>query len=208
MSKKIWFITGARRGMGADFAKAALGAGHAVVETGRNGDAVAKALRPSNDLLGRHVGRHETRRRRGGKAAKTVDASPWLAEKIILSVHTGLRRGSLFHLRWDQVDFLNRVLRIPRTKSGRPHAVPLNATVLTTLQALPLPAQEGGALTKLELGGVGTGTTRRTRLSENRRDDLTPFDRPYQDWAVEYDVVGKQRAHLRGCRVTSFAEFP
>jgi integrase len=55
-----------------------------------------------------------------------------LAEKIILSVHTGLRRGSLFHLRWDQVDFLNRVLRIPQTKSGRPHAVPLNATVLTT----------------------------------------------------------------------------
>jgi integrase len=51
-------------------------------------------------------------------------------------VHTGLRRGSLFHLRWDQVDFLNRVLRIPRTKSGRPHALPLNATVLTTLQAL------------------------------------------------------------------------
>jgi len=62
--------------------------------------------------------------------------SPFLAEKIILSVHTGLRRGSLFHLRWDYVDFLNRVVRIPRTKSGRPHAVPLNATVLTTLQAL------------------------------------------------------------------------
>jgi hypothetical protein len=59
-----------------------------------------------------------------------------VAEKIILSVHTGLRRGSLFQLRWEQVDFLNRLLRIPRTKSGRPHAVPLNATVLTTLQAL------------------------------------------------------------------------
>ena len=70
------------------------------------------------------------------KAAKTIDASPFLEEKIILSVHTGLRRGSLFHLRWDHVDFLNRVLRIPRTKSGRPHAMPLNGTVLTTLQAL------------------------------------------------------------------------
>jgi len=68
--------------------------------------------------------------------AKAIEASPFLAEKIILSVHTGLRRGSLFSLRWDNVDFLNRVLRIPRTKSGRPHAVPLNATVLTTLQAL------------------------------------------------------------------------
>ena len=62
--------------------------------------------------------------------------SPFLTEKIVLSVHTGLRRGSLFHLRWDQVDFLNRVLRVQRTKSGRPHALPLNATVLTTLQAL------------------------------------------------------------------------
>jgi integrase len=70
------------------------------------------------------------------QAAKTIVTSPHLAEKIILSVHTGLRRGSLFHLRWDSVDFLNRVVRIPRTKSGRPLALPLNATVLTILQAL------------------------------------------------------------------------
>ena len=70
------------------------------------------------------------------QAAKTIEASPFLAEKIILSVHTGLRRGNLFHLRWDYVDFLNRVVRIPRTKSGRPHAIPLNATAMTTLQAL------------------------------------------------------------------------
>ena len=50
-NKKIWFITGAGRGMGADFAKAALAAGHAVVATGRNSDAVSKALGQSNDLL-------------------------------------------------------------------------------------------------------------------------------------------------------------
>ena len=50
-SKKIWFITGAGRGMGGDIAKAALTAGHAVVATGRNSDAVLKALGQSNDLL-------------------------------------------------------------------------------------------------------------------------------------------------------------
>jgi NAD(P)-dependent dehydrogenase (short-subunit alcohol dehydrogenase family) len=50
-NKKIWFITGAGRGMGADFAKAALTAGHAVVATGRNSDAVSKALGQSNDVL-------------------------------------------------------------------------------------------------------------------------------------------------------------
>ena len=51
MSKRVWLITGAGRGMGADFAKAALAAGHAVVDTGRNSDAVSRALGKSNDLL-------------------------------------------------------------------------------------------------------------------------------------------------------------
>jgi NAD(P)-dependent dehydrogenase (short-subunit alcohol dehydrogenase family) len=34
--KKVWFVTGAGRGLGVDIAKAALAAGHAVVATGRN----------------------------------------------------------------------------------------------------------------------------------------------------------------------------
>jgi NAD(P)-dependent dehydrogenase (short-subunit alcohol dehydrogenase family) len=50
-NKKTWFITGAGRGMGLDFARAALKAGHAVVATGRDPDAVAKAIGKSNDLL-------------------------------------------------------------------------------------------------------------------------------------------------------------
>jgi NAD(P)-dependent dehydrogenase (short-subunit alcohol dehydrogenase family) len=49
--KKTWFITGAGRGMGVDFAKAALAAGHNVVATGRSPDAVAQALGDSDDLL-------------------------------------------------------------------------------------------------------------------------------------------------------------
>src|SRR6476660_5438188 len=49
--KKVWLITGAARGMGVDFAKAALAAGHAVVATGRRPEAVAKALGGSNELL-------------------------------------------------------------------------------------------------------------------------------------------------------------
>jgi NAD(P)-dependent dehydrogenase (short-subunit alcohol dehydrogenase family) len=50
-SKKVWFITGAGRGMGVDFAKAALAAGHAVVASGRDRDAVSKAVGRSDDLL-------------------------------------------------------------------------------------------------------------------------------------------------------------
>src|SRR2546430_16616773 len=50
-NKKIWFITGAGRGMGLDFARAALAAGHAVVASGRDSDRVSKTLGRSNDLL-------------------------------------------------------------------------------------------------------------------------------------------------------------
>jgi NAD(P)-dependent dehydrogenase (short-subunit alcohol dehydrogenase family) len=49
--KTVWFVTGAGRGMGVDIVKAALTAGHAVVATGRNTDAVARALGTANDLL-------------------------------------------------------------------------------------------------------------------------------------------------------------
>ncbi|MER8518879.1 SDR family NAD(P)-dependent oxidoreductase [Mesorhizobium sp. M0644] len=51
MSNKVWFITGAGRGLGLDIAKAALAAGHKVVATGRNPDKVANALGASDDLL-------------------------------------------------------------------------------------------------------------------------------------------------------------
>ncbi|RYZ02741.1 MAG: SDR family NAD(P)-dependent oxidoreductase [Myxococcales bacterium] len=50
-NKKVWLITGAGRGMGVDFAKAALAAGHAVVATGRDTAAVSNALGVSQDLL-------------------------------------------------------------------------------------------------------------------------------------------------------------
>jgi NAD(P)-dependent dehydrogenase (short-subunit alcohol dehydrogenase family) len=48
---KTWFITGAGRGMGVEFAKAALGAGHNVVATGRNPDAVANVVGEADALL-------------------------------------------------------------------------------------------------------------------------------------------------------------
>ena len=50
-NRKVWFITGAGRGMGVEIAKAALAAGHVVVASGRDSGRVSKALGRSNDLL-------------------------------------------------------------------------------------------------------------------------------------------------------------
>ncbi|EJM60495.1 SDR family oxidoreductase [Pseudomonas sp. GM48] len=49
--KKVWFITGAGRGLGVDITKAALAAGHAVVATGRDARKVLAAIGEHEDLL-------------------------------------------------------------------------------------------------------------------------------------------------------------
>lgn len=49
--RKVWFITGAGRGLGVDIAKAALAAGHAVVATGRDAGKVLAAIDEHEDLL-------------------------------------------------------------------------------------------------------------------------------------------------------------
>src|SRR5882762_581923 len=50
-NKKVWLITGAGRGMGADIARAVLAAGDAVVATGRETERVSSALGKSKELL-------------------------------------------------------------------------------------------------------------------------------------------------------------
>ena len=51
INNKVWFITGAGRGMGVEFAKASLAAGHSVVATGRNIDTVRRAVGAHDELL-------------------------------------------------------------------------------------------------------------------------------------------------------------
>jgi NAD(P)-dependent dehydrogenase (short-subunit alcohol dehydrogenase family) len=51
MSKQVWLITGAGRGMGVDFVRAALAAGHSVVASGRDRDRVSRVLGTSSDVL-------------------------------------------------------------------------------------------------------------------------------------------------------------
>jgi NAD(P)-dependent dehydrogenase (short-subunit alcohol dehydrogenase family) len=48
---KVWFITGAGRGLGIDIARKALAAGHSVVATGRNADRVLQAVGAHDNLL-------------------------------------------------------------------------------------------------------------------------------------------------------------
>jgi len=49
--RRVWFITGAGRGMGESFVRAAVAAGHAVVATGRRVDEVERVFADESDVL-------------------------------------------------------------------------------------------------------------------------------------------------------------
>src|SRR3954467_2071208 len=51
MSTKVWLITGAGRGLGVEFVRAAWAPGHSVVASGRDRERVSKVLGTSSDVL-------------------------------------------------------------------------------------------------------------------------------------------------------------
>ncbi len=52
---------------------------------------------------------------------------------IAVALHTGLRKGELLHLRWNDVDFHAGTLTITRSKHGETRRVPMNSLVKKTL---------------------------------------------------------------------------
>src|SRR5262249_174111 len=69
-------------------------------------------------------------------ALKLESHSPHLVDKMVLARNTGLRRSNLFRAEWEWVDWLNHVVRVPKSKNNRPYAVPLNDTAYEIMKRL------------------------------------------------------------------------
>ncbi len=67
--------------------------------------------------------------------------SPYLRQVVTFALHTGMRRGEILGLRWQDVDLRNAVATIPaaRAKGRRDRYVPLNTDAMDILAAIPTP---------------------------------------------------------------------
>lgn len=59
-----------------------------------------------------------------------------LAPIVTIALNSGMRRGEILSLRWDQVDFSRGVIHLPDPKSGRDESVVMNEKVMAELLRL------------------------------------------------------------------------
>lgn len=69
--------------------------------------------------------------------ARLLDALPdWLRPLVTVAVHTGMRKGELLGLRWQDVDWATSTVRLPLDKAGTGRSVALNSVARAALLAV------------------------------------------------------------------------
>ena len=71
------------------------------------------------------------------EARRLVRASgPSLRPVVVTALNTGMRRGEILDLRWENVDFERRFIRVERSKNNRSRKVPMNSRLAAELSRL------------------------------------------------------------------------
>ena len=63
--------------------------------------------------------------------------SPWAKPLVIVAIETGMRRGEILSLRWENVHLAQSYVHLPDTKNGNARDVPLSTLAKATLAELP-----------------------------------------------------------------------
>ncbi len=56
---------------------------------------------------------------------------------LTLALHTGMRKGEIFRLRWQDIDFQTGLVTVNYSKSGKRRSIPMDETLIETLRTLP-----------------------------------------------------------------------
>jgi integrase len=67
---------------------------------------------------------------------------------FLVSIHTGMRAGEQFQLKWRDVSLERRLISLPKTKSGKARHIPLNAIACSALQERKRTQQDHAARQK------------------------------------------------------------
>lgn len=60
----------------------------------------------------------------------------WLRSLLVTALHTGMRRGEILNLQWQDIDFQRKLLTVHKSKNGEKRAIPLSSTLCDVLRGI------------------------------------------------------------------------
>lgn len=93
-------------------------------------------------------------------AAARQSKSPYLACCIQLAIETGMRRGEIASLTWDQVDLHTQTIRLTDTKNGDDRVVPLSEAAEKVIRSIPRRIQSSALTDFHDSNGIGAAFRR------------------------------------------------
>jgi integrase len=105
------------------------------------------------------------RRLKDGEYEKLLQAAqtrqnPYIEKIVIFAIETGMRRGEILNLCWDQVDLKRRSVTILESKNGYSRTIPITQLAAFTLQSLSKDDARVFPTTANSLSWHGTGCSR------------------------------------------------
>ena len=102
---------------------------------------------------------------------------PQLRNLYLFSLHTGVRRGEIFKLCWQDIDFEHRVVLLKDAKSGRDERIPLSKSAAEIL--------------------MNQYSLRDQRSDEARERDLVFFTKTGKPWGKSRSVIWRLHREIR-----------
>ena len=97
----------------------------------------------------------------------------WLKPLVIMAIETGMRRGELLNLSWENVDLDKRVAHLEMTKNGTKRDVPLSSKAIETLSTMPHEITgKVFPLSAVALRGLWRRACKRAEIKDLRFHDL------------------------------------
>jgi integrase len=87
-----------------------------------------KLLEENNRRL-RYLSREES-------ARLVEECDPHLRPIVVTALNTGMRKGEILSLKWDEVDLRHGFIHLTNTKNGERREIPINATLRATLKGI------------------------------------------------------------------------
>lgn len=93
---------------------------------------------------------------------------------VIMALNTGMRRGEIFSLTWDQIDLKHGFILLDKTKNGERREIPINEMLAEMLKSLPRRLDGGRVFTSPETGNAYQ-TLSNTFMRACRLSGITDF---------------------------------